>query len=113
MKATDLMIGDWVKPSCWNEQVILVGEGRVTVNSDSYTDDEINPIPLTAEILNKNFRADKQWGENGWFINDHIHIFWESIGVYHIQYMEIVAIEYVHELQHALKLCGIDKEIEL
>ena len=123
MIATDLMIGDWVKPSCWNEQVLLVGEGRVTVKSDSYTEDEIKPIPLTEEILESNgfVRDDKhEYSMTGSNYN------YLKVRCYADTYFEIgnafdeegelqafADIQYVHELQHALKLCGIDKNIEL
>lgn len=132
MKITDLMIGDWVKPSCWNERVILVGEGRVTVNSDSYTENEIKPIPLTKEILNQNFDFHT-------IPSDGIHSkdeFWLLVEkpkrVWLHQYATSVFVQidtkdeygcecrllqikvlHVHELQHALRLCGIEKEIQL
>lgn len=131
MKTTDLMVGDWVSsqevhtkdyylPS-FKRQVAQIKDNGVELSfTDRYGNkcyitllyDDIEPIPLTAEILEKNFRADKQW-DNGWFVNDHIHIYQTTSGVYNIQYMEIVDIQYVHELQHALRLCGIEKEIQL
>ena len=122
MKANELMIGDWVLFNGNSKKVtsLLVtdlGVDQIYVFGNSCQvatiSEYIEPIPLTAEIFEKNFRVDKQWGENGWYINDHIHIYQTTTGVYNIQYMEIVDIQYVHELQHALKLCGIDKEIEL
>lgn len=124
MRANELMIGDWVS-ALYDKvyypcRVVAVFPTEVHVKEKTmviltkYDEwNEVKPIPLTTEILDKNFRADKQWGENGWFVNDHIHIYRTTTGVYNIQYMEIVDIRYVHELQHALKLCGIDKTIEL
>ena len=131
MKANELMIGDWVKPSCWNEQVLLVGEGRVTVKSDSYTEDEIKPIPLTGEILEKNGfkvghylvglaelpeykmvnRKDlKDIEKNVITIRQSSNVLFDmQVGIG----SHIFDITYVHELQHALRLCGIEKEIEL
>lgn len=122
MKATDLMIGDWVEfphgKDTVQEITYVCGKGYCISFAASATlfkfpIADVEPITLTAEILDKNFREDKQWGGNGWFINDHIHIYQTTVGVYNIQYVEIVDICYVHELQHALRLCGIEKTIEL
>lgn len=126
MKANELMLSsksfmadDWVNTPDGNGIIRLINAidekfvVRVMGMDCWFLPNVISPIPLTGEILDKNFSADKQWGESGWFINDHIHIYRESFGVYHIQYMELVEIQYVHELQHALKLCGIDKNIKL
>lgn len=123
MKANELMIGDWV--SALYDKVyypcrvvavfpteVHVKEKTMVILTKCDEWNEVKPIPLTAEILEKNFRADKQW-DYGWYINDHIHIYQTINGVYNIQYMETVDIQYVHQLQHALKLCGIEKVIEL
>lgn len=118
MKPNELMAGDWVNTPNDNGIIRLIDAiderfvVRVVGMDFWVLPNFVSPIPLTIEILEKNFRADKQWN-NGWFVNDHIHIYQTTSGVYNIQYMEIVDIQYVHELQHALKLCGIDKNIEL
>lgn len=118
MKGNELMIGDIVAVNNTPLQIAALGTakaGFLDARGEMFYHyyDNMAPIPLTAKILEKNFRADKQWGESGWFINDHIHIYQTTSGVYNIQYMEIVDIRYIHELQHALKLCGIEKTIEL
>ena len=122
MKANELMIGDWVKPSCWNERVILVGEGRVTVKSDSYTENEIKPIPLTAEILDSNGFESKRKNHfylDGLFTKIDIHNLTDSVWIVKCEYLENsmpsqqMIVCNVHELQHALRFCEIDKEIEL
>lgn len=71
--------------------------------------DYLEPIPITPEILEKNgFNLQQSKGEyapniegfsfdNCW-VGDEFK--WKTI-----------PIKYVHELQHALKLCKIDKEI--
>lgn len=92
-----------------------------------------DPIPLTPEILEKNGFNDDGEGvygdDNSYFVpiyqsehNDsyfiptctcgHIEA-WET----HIEPTEGIGdfsgkLRYVHELQHALKLCGIEKEIK-
>jgi len=74
--------------------------------------EECYPIPLTEEILTRNFLNHK---EIVWFPLDtkpgYFNIYWEypSFGDGEIR----LNIQYVHELQHILKLCNINKEIEL
>ena len=124
MEAKEVMIGDWVKYGnrfaliqsiTPNECCILVSCG----GSDEFvweTYDNIEPIPLTSEILEKNGFED--W--DGWSIyspeNTGIEIAWLGtilkIGGEYGNF-ELPAIEYIHQLQHALRLCGIDKTIEL
>ena len=82
---------------------------------------ECKPIPLTPEILEKNGFEYKE-GEIGMFgvttaphyIGDGIpfEVFCDG-NPYAIWFKEPVDIKYVHQLQHALRLCGIEKEIEL
>lgn len=87
---------------------------------------QLKPIPLTPEILEKNgFELDRGWhNDNDYFSPTHFKedvdasleismdngkIYWSiSWDEYHI-----IEIKYVHELQHALRLCGIEKEIKL
>ena len=131
MKATDLMIGDWVKctdPRCEGHQVDLIDNGNEEVGLDGEIDnfENIIPIPLTPEILEKNFG--KPYPRGG-FHNyrmekdetiafviedrrvsaapDNRVVFCRVPGTY------ICDVNYVHELQHALRLCGIDKELTL
>ena len=83
------------------------------------------PIPLTVEILEKNgilYRKSSFY----YIINDNkdlecTHYIYQTIqndwaigvdtGAYECSVF--ARIKYVHDLQHALKLCGIDKEIVL
>ena len=73
---------------------------------------EVFPIPLTEEILTRNFPNHK---EIVWFPLDtkpgYFNIYWEypSFGDGEIR----LNIQYVHELQRILKMCGINKEIIL
>lgn len=135
IKAKDLMIGDWVKSRGKIEQVTSVYDGYICTDSfeDSH-DYYFDPIPLTPEILEKNgfekvpqekcvnpfyWRFDKiEDGEynysvvayktpfRGFFFEIKNNCDCEPI-VFTKQ------MEPVHELQHALRLCGIKKEIEL
>ena len=120
LRSTELMIGDWV----WNthnqqvEQVQEIGSGLVKLDhNDLYEYDEIDTIPLTPEILEANgwmyvdedrmFYGKKLEGELPW-------ITYASHGgkmVFRLR--DFCHLKYVHELQHALRLCGIEKEIKI
>ena len=124
MKATDLMIGDWV---LYGQRFAIIKElynGYVTIlcsinGQDEYieeTYDNIEPIPLTPEILEKN-EFFKSYDDDG--IHYKYTLISDGIG-FSLKYVRSVFqwlgpldFKYVHELQHALKLCGIKKEIEL
>ena len=119
MKAEELMIGDWVYNTHNDqpEQVYEIGSGLVMLAyNDLYEYDEIEPIPLTAELLMQNgFEKDPETGEC--LLSDYDDTFevcWiGTILTVQSGYgrMELVNCQYVHELQHALRLCGIEKEI--
>lgn len=117
MKANDLMIGDWVLHNTYPERIKLIGNTMVKVYTcdDTIDIDELCPIPLTAEILEK----------NGW--SEDAHRFPEDENFYlelevrgsevwwtiNMSEYDIIRLSYVHELQHALKLCKIGKEVLL
>lgn len=140
MKVQDLMIGDLVDVIQNGEkhfaQVQMIdGYGDNAMADECicdaiyYSIDEIEPINLTPEILEKNgfvkqedgyFRYFKSYDENYYFGFESISYLFErktaKITKEHSQSgmqekVEFIC-EYLHELQHALKLCGIDKEIE-
>ena len=118
----DLMIGDFVRLKHTKKIVCVfeIDDDRDVINneSDGYCSekniyiDDVEPIPITYEILEKNFAKDDCW-LNAFYINDHIHIYDTAEGFWNIQYLELIEIRYVHELQHCLRLCGFEKEIEL
>lgn len=131
MKANELMIGDWVQHPVYMGNLVpcrVVGiSTEITVEFDTGARkyEALNfaqPIPLTAEILVKNGFADfRKHDEDG------MHHFEYCINGMRIDQLadtlfvwicpatdnSILTIKYVHELQHALKLCGIEKEIKL
>ena len=103
MKATDLMIGDYVVNTEFGkndiDKIETLEPRRVWLeHGKTYVPIEfIEPIPLTTEILEKNgFKF-------GTLFKFHGDIWW-----YHG-----IKIEKVHELQHVLRLFGIKKEIVL
>lgn len=131
MKISDLSIGDWVRYDRGTDAVQIMGiyvrnNQECVVMSDSYFPDgvigfveHISPIPLTPEILEKNgFEKlkDKSWvGHNhhcdiqqhgsSWTLLSNKRGFYRTI--------RFESLEFVHELQHALRLAGVEKEIEV
>lgn len=138
------MVGDWVYRVDFKEHIPVRILGLEVVNYDTHPKqyvadvfcpkhnnnvglymDEICPIPLTAEILERNGwsynnedakYAAETWVGNGLMLQEN------GIG-YRIvvvsdyddedtNYTQFV-ITYIHQLQHALRLAGIEKEIEL
>ena len=103
MKANELMIGDWVI-GCSGEP-FKIG----IVDPDFLYWNEIQPIPLTQEILEKNgFICDG----GSWWYQDFRIVLSTSKGVSVVCGRQ-KRFEFVHQLQQALRLCGIEKEIEL
>ena len=134
MKANELMIGDWVEYrfTGWTEkggvykdyqyvQISSIGQLYIKADNDrvaSADGVEFYPIPLTPKILEKNgfiYLDENVWGKTGTEINIYL-----DCGVFaiitHKGFLCLGGrgeIHFVHELQHALRLCGIEKEIVL
>lgn len=118
MKATELMIGNIVRQK--GSGIILEIEEikppyiMAIGELGQFHEDTIEPIPLTPEILEKNgfvledysgdFMSGKWWTRDDFVIPENMI---DSVGRNNFNY------NYVHELQHALKLCRIEKTIEL
>ena len=80
---------------------------------------EIEPIPLTKEILEKNgfieyrkkcYRI--EFGE-GIYINADFTADEPFCSIHNRGYYATPVCKFVHQFQHALRLCGIEKEIIL
>ena len=130
MKAKVLMIGDWASlfqgnpdgTNC-NVQVTFVGEyGEVGIEGcEEYTSANCNllfPIPLTPEILEKNGWSKDLYNNESYDNDDFEQLsLWEGADGnawwWHVGVELVVPLNFVHELQHALRLCGINKEIEI
>ena len=117
MKANELMIGDWVfctypsinkpvrvaeiKTAGSNELKIVIIDGIPLVFADRY----IDPIPLTPEIMEKNFPGPE------------VIVWWPFLDGFHCEtqtYGDIMVsgnFRYANQLQHALRLCWIDADI--
>ena len=135
MKANELMIGDYImlyediyiieEISSKGWAHIIYNDGskcRVPLSTD-YILGELTPVPLTSEILEKNGFVKQAY--DGWLISENdgrrlIEYRTDYFdGLLIINYAEepfsklTIKVKYVHELQHALRLCGINKKIEL
>lgn len=117
MRVTDLMLGDWVRCNDLKRQVAAIGEtvGFLDCNNQVYWAyegfDRIDPIPLTEEILVKNgFKHSMP--HNDWTNADCNFFLYEGGNGFRVQNTDI-KLDYVHQFQHTLRLCGIEKEIEL
>ena len=127
------MIGDWVKPDqCMIPTVYCRVEGIYpdgTVHLDKAerlcTLDELKPVILTPEILEKNeFDTSDPEVKQYRFTEDGQSYRFSLRQMYNQKdnkpngysfyaFGVLTIIDYVHQLQHALKLCGIEKEIIL
>ena len=129
LSVKDLMINDWVN-------VVTEGEVYPSVVTKMERDtedvkvaflavpgdweegdffDEIQPIPLTDAILKAN---GFEYRHKNFAALSYEHPFqlemveWQDengVGLWMVR--GLLKIRYVHELQHALRLCGVDKEL--
>lgn len=129
MGAKDLMVGDKLK-TVFSQKIVEVKEIKqncIYTEDNGYDYNEIEPIPLTPEILEKNgfvksvnVRDAPPYDNNIYYsINqDGNTIFWGwwqpdntlLIATYSTGF---ITLNNVHELQHALRLWRIEKEIVL
>lgn len=142
MKAEELMIGDWVmmKPFPDSEPIPnqIVGIEYNSWEGADYCDfvnckdwdelslNEIEPIPLTPQLLRRlGFeKRHNYWQlDEGWTITVlELNCVKPQVNVLITNYNTIDKTDYdsgwqdiiyLHELQHAMKLCRIDKKFEL
>lgn len=145
IQVEDLMIGDWIyvahQHSNMDGDYDLIFEAEILTLkhfkfwADNHWDkldfeEFLKPIPLTAEILEKN-------GFKSYIPENHLETVYACQDVSKAVANELYAlwpyqdgsfylllrvdgkdmvrmnIHYVHQLQHTLKLCGIEKEIKL
>lgn len=134
MKVEDLMIGDWYYWEAEGKKYPM----QVTKDTFKLSDEDISnfqPIPLTQEILEKNFTIYDleyfipEYPNHNPEANDYFSIYYNKHSgistIWKTEYIEefysdvetksvcIVSIHDVHDLQHFLKSCVIDKEIKL
>ena len=121
MKATELMIGDKVMVKVLSQIPNTYVLHTWTAN-DYSRDIQVKPIPLTAEILEKDGwerDIDKEWEYNNSHILPHYCYQWEKRNVKIEMYSGLEGFTIsliigrrfyaVHELQHVLRLYGLDE----
>jgi hypothetical protein len=131
LKISDLSVGDWVEYEGLHYPITFVGYGeggdgslvnliRPDLSCFICKISDIHPIPITAEILEKNgferstsqfivYHTDKVWisydkPSETWSVTMYINDFTSNLHA---------NILHIHQLQHALRLAGVDKEINL
>lgn len=144
MKAKELMTGDWLRvsdvPTNLESKIGKCGKvakleqypnySGIAIKFDNELDtyfcekeEELAPIPLTPEILEKNGfehyvsgedsdNFDGTQGDLAYTFNKTTDGYMSCIDVTH-SFTITGKIKYVHELQHLFRLCGIEKEIVL
>ena len=136
IKISDLSIGDYIS---YCDRVYKVhsieGQGLVGASNDSYSSPHIlkhinylEPITITPEILKKNgFYPPRESvaHDSWWWTNNDSEAMEASdfLGVWHFKIVEHkdphfkqsagMVLKYIHQLQNALRLAGVDKEINL
>lgn len=132
MDAKDLMVGDYVIRKNVPKEILIV-DTIDSIRDIVYLDldglgiteklENIEPIPITPKILKKNGFVKQDY--DGWLISENngrrlIEYRTDYFdGLLIINFVEepyskiSIKLKYVHELQHALKLCGINEEIEI
>lgn len=124
MKANELMIGDWVVSNKRGKKEILKvisidgGTNCCWLDAGCYSGlvacEDISPIPLTAEILEKNgfvFREDNDIMCGEYYLHNQSTFAIKMFNGYLVGMCMREDLEFhcVHELQHALRLCGLNE----
>lgn len=138
MKAKELMIGDWVY-NTHNQEPEQVCEIRELAYNDLYDYNEIEPIPLTPEVLARmGFTVEEIPKYDDTYTEDEYtatkkcvdtrkceveieyKTYWKELRAFNhdphnrLGFTNIeTQVEYVHELQHILRVLKVDKELEL
>lgn len=134
MRATELMIGDWVEAEIQvddtgkepvykklHRRVVSIDKIYIELEDRAEVDATISPISLTQEILEDNrFKKDIELNGCYWRPDCRKYCIVKEIDTWYFAFRHmggghicISECNYVHELQHALRLCGVEKEIEL
>lgn len=128
MRIEELSIGDWVRHTFYEENVpiaridgdserVLAERGKLSISCHL---NHFEPIPLTSEILEKNGFVKNgeynEWNIGTWetpyllgvsLERPAITIKWNGSSIF------IDQAKNVHQLQHAFRLAGVEKEIEV
>ena len=117
MKIEDLMIGDWYYWEAEGKKYPM----QVAKDTFKLSEEDISnfqPIPLTDEILEKHgfenvnnktrLSLERDNFYFGYYSTHHMTVYNKNTGT-----LVHKIIHYVHEVQHAIVFCEIDKEIKL
>lgn len=125
MDRHELMVSDWIETLNQNNEICRVQVNEIKEKQVSFyhmnhyylgaSYENVKPVALTKEMLEKN---GFEFFDSSYF-NDIVSITFFSTGIYfmcHVYKGEVCDvierhINYVHELQHLLRLCGL-KEME-
>jgi len=118
--------GEW-SAQILNSKFIFQGD-----NNECSVEECLLPIPLTPEILEKNGFEKYPYKNSYWYCGEMLELFVKIVCIFPIEDRKLrsslpapvprlsageddvyIRCDYVHELQHALEFCGIDKEIVL
>ncbi len=135
MKASELMLDDWVEFPHGRDRVqelsYIQGHGYCASFAASATlfsveVEKLEPVPLTGEVLEKNgfgyIERDTISGITHFYLgepqfcrNMDLHIGTDNNGHFWLNYLrnDINRLRYVHELQHAFRLLRIDMVVAL
>lgn len=116
MKANELMVDDWVRYENTHQRIGQISgyDNEVFLEETELVNAvELKPIPLTFEILKKN---GFDFCSNGWIVwtsTDDKEVAWLynclSIITRTAESIHLTNCCFVHQLQHALRLCGLDE----
>ena len=110
MKCNELQIWDWITDNNgFRWQIIGVGDDYAYATFEGNEadpwefddkDDQPYPIPITPEILEKNedVKSLTMFSKNE-----------QGTDCLALIYIPVINLYYVHELQHALRLCGLNE----
>lgn len=126
LNVKQLMIGDWVSIPHINKIGTVYridrangkGNGWAAVIDGDYHESRLEPIPLTEDILKANGFKYHSGKRNMYGVETSPYysckgspyIFCDG-NPFAVWFEDEVPIRYVHELQHVLRLCGVQKEI--
>ena len=130
MKATDLMIGDWVKYTLTGIPARVTGIIKTPKECNIYAyvgtcsrlqginERDFEPIPITEEFLKKNGFCSKHndlyYLDSGWYLDIEGSATGEFNDAYESpNFIKKFTVKYVHELQHLLRMMGEEKEVIL
>jgi hypothetical protein len=125
LNCQDLMVGDWIDDGYKKAQVTSITcDGIVETTAAISNIEVIEPIPLTEEILVKNGFVGVPLTDSYELNTDYYEIevwnYSDGLWVVNVHWIEFsstpddkLTVSYVHQLQHLLRLCGIEKQLTI